>query len=763
MQKRLFIVFSLVAVAVITILSALVVKRVPEGHQAVRIDGAGAAKQYGPGFNIVLPFSQAFAVYPVGAVEMRFPPESTYSGLTRDGGRANVALELRLNVKDDSGAFLYKSYGADLQRGLSESIRESVEINLAEYPGPAIATPDDFVNGVLREIKTDLGKVGISVDGFRVDTWDVTAGTGEGVTFNVAEKPLRKIIFVGVDGGDWEIIDPLIEAGFLPNFKKILEGGASGRLRSIEPLLSPLIWTSIATGKLPEDHGILNFTVTDPETGKRMPITRMYRKVDALWNIFGDHGRRADVVGWLASYPAEEINGVMVTDRVGYLAYADAGESDELAPGSVSPADRVDEMSHLIVKSADVDYEDFRRFLHVDRETFDKNKVVAFDPENPVNNMIMLYASARSYYNIAKHLLAADQPDFLGVYFEWCDAVGHLFMNFAPPRLSWVTEADFAKYKDAMLQTYIYQDGIIGEFIEMCDDETVLVIASDHGFKSGQGRPKLGGQIGGGHAAFWHQLNGIIAMYGPGIRKGYKIDGATVLDVLPTFLALEGLPQAADMPGKVLIDAFEPALADEVNTTIVATLNRNRATGDVPEGAGAADEETLKKLEALGYITPENPDAYNNLGQRYQEQGKYAEAIEEFKKALALNPNFPSALNNIGVCYGRLKQFSLAEQSFKKALALKKDDVYAMNNLAIMNMELGRFDESIKYGEMAIGVEPKYSNGHLTLGSVYATVGRFEDAEREFLEVIELDPDNRRARSNLQRVRQELGSKKTNP
>ena len=725
MQKRSLVILSLVVVVAVAAFLAVSVKRVPAGHQAVRIDAGGGASYYGPGVHVVMPFAEAFAVYPSGLIEMRVPSDGVFTGLTRDGGMAEVAVDLRLNIGDETGVFLYRKFGKDLSGGLSGVFREAVEIALADFPGPAGGSSDELVNGVIGDVKSELAKIGISVAGFRVETWELAAGAGETAVFNVASEPLRKILFIGVDGGDWEIINPMIEAGFLPNFKKIIEGGATGRLRSIEPLLSPLIWTSIATGKLPEDHGILNFTVTDPSTGKRMPITRMYRKVDALWNFLGDFGRSVDVIGWLATYPAETINGVMVTDRVGYLAYADAGEGDGLAPGSVSPEERVDEISRLIVESANVDYEDFSRFLHIDRATFDENKVVAFDPDNPINNMIMLYASARSYYNIARHLLANDQPDFLGVYFEWCDAVGHLFMNFAPPRLPWVTERDYAKYKDAMLQTYIYQDGIIGEFLDVCGEETVVMIASDHGFKSGQGRPKLGGQIGGGHAAFWHQLYGIVALYGPGIRKGYTLDGATVLDLLPTILALEGLPQAADMPGKVLVDAFEPGLADDVNTQIAATLNRKRDLGDVPQGVDAATEETLKKLEALGYITPENPDAHNNLGQRYQEQGKYEEAIEEFKKALALKPN----------------------------------DVYAMNNLAIMNLELGRLDEAARYGEMAVEVEPNYANGRLTLGSVYATAGRFKDAETQFLKVVELEPGNRRARANLQRVRQEMESR----
>jgi tetratricopeptide (TPR) repeat protein len=518
-------------------------------------------------------------------------------------------------------------------------------------------------------------------------------------------------------------------------------------------MLSPLVWTTIATGKLPEQHGVLNFTVADPETGKQMPITRMYRRVDAFWNILGDYGRTVDVVGWLASYPAETINGVMVTDRVGYLAYAETGQGSGLAKGSVFPDDRIDEISRLVVRSADVDFDDFSKLLHIGRDEFETNKLLSFDPENPVNNMIMLYASALTYESIAKHLLG-EQPDVLAAYFELTDAAGHLFMNFAPPRQSWVENEDYELFKDAMLETYKMQDRIIGDFMDMCDENTVLIIASDHGFKSGASRPKLGGEIGGGHAAFWHQKLGIIGVYGNGVRRGHKLSGASVLDIAPTLLALQGLPQPADMPGKILAGAFEDSLAGRFNTAVVATLQRRRAVTEQSSPVdNASSAEALKKLEALGYITPDNPDAFNNLGQRYMDKREYEKAITEFKKALTINPNFPSALNNIGVCYGRLKQFQLAEQSFKRALALKGDDVYAMNNLAILFRETGDFDSAIEYGEMAIRVEPNYANGHLTLGSIFATLGQLDRAEREFEKTLELDPGNKRAVNNLAKLR----------
>jgi Flp pilus assembly protein TadD len=748
-MKRIPIVVLAIAAAAAVAIAALGVKRVPPGHQGVRIAG-GEAKTYGPGRHFVA-FGGSFAVYPAGSAQMRFPREGVFEARSRTGEKTGVALELLLNVAEDAGGAIHREFGADLEGRLNELLREAVEIEAARW-SPAESSAEALAGAVAGEIRPALDRAGIELAAYRVAAWE-GAGSGAASAAGAPRSPLRKAIFIGVDGGDWDIIQPLVAEGRLPNFKRILDEGSTGRLRSVEPLLSPLVWTTIATGRLPEDHGILNFTVVDPKTGKKVPITRMYRKTDAVWNFLGDYGRKVDIVGWLASHPAEDVNGVIVTDRVGYLAYADAAEGEGLAPGSVSPPSRADEIAGLAVKSRDVAYEDFRRVLDIGRSEFDKNKILPFDPKNAVNNLIMLYASARTYDNIARHLLQADSPDLLGVYFEWCDAVGHLFMAYAPPRLEWVAEDEYEKYKNVMIEAYVLQDLIIGDYMAKCGSETVIVIASDHGFKSGALRPRLSGEIAGGHAAFWHQPFGILALWGNGIRRGYAVEGASVLDIAPTLLALQGLPQASDMPGKVLLDAFEDSLAARVDKTVLATLGRPRGALAAPAGSEAADEETLKKLEALGYITPENPDAYNNLGQRYQEQGEYEKAIEQFEKALEINPNFPSALNNIGVCYGRIKRYDLAESSFKKAISLKKNDVYAMNNLAILFLETGNLEEAAKYGQMAVGTEPNYANGHLTLGSVYATAGDLERAEREFTRALELDPGSRAAKSNLDKVR----------
>jgi len=572
----------------------------------------------------------------------------------------------------------------------------------------------------------------------------------------VDAEALRKIVLVGVDGADWDIIENLANQGRLPNFQRLIDGGMTGNLRSIEPMLSPLIWTTMATGKLPEEHGILNFTVVDPETGKKVPISRLHRKVDAFWNILSDYGRSIDIVGWLATFPAEPINGIMVTDRLGYLAYAETDDDGGPIRGSVSPLGMQDEITRLVVESSEVTWDEFRGFVDIDRDTFEKNRSLAFDPKNPVNNMIMLYASTRTFSNIANHLADGD-PDFLGVYFELVDATKHLFMHYAPPRQPEIDPADFEKFSNAVAEAYVTQDGIIGNFMDRLDDETVLIVVSDHGFKSGASRPKLSPEIWAGKAAFWHRINGVICMYGNGIRGGGKIENASIVDITPTVLALQGLPQPDDMPGRILEEAFEPSLVAGLNRTTVPTLQRVREIDELAENTGdAATDEALKKLEALGYVTPDNPDAYNNLGQRLQEQGKYLEAIEEFKKALAINPNFPGALNNLGVCYGKLQRYDEAEAALKKAISLSPEDVYAMNNLAIMFMRLGRLDEARGFSERSVAIEPNYANGHLTLGAIYANIGELDLAEAEFTRVLEIEPTNSAAFSNLRKVKEQL-------
>ena len=111
--------------------------------------------------------------------------------------------------------------------------------------------------------------------------------------FRAAQR--RRIVLLGLDAADWLAIDPLVTAGKLPTFARLEQLGRTGIMLSTPPLVSPMIWTTIATGVEPENHGVLDFMVDLPD-GRQAPVGSSQRLAPAIWNMFSAAGRRVAVV-----------------------------------------------------------------------------------------------------------------------------------------------------------------------------------------------------------------------------------------------------------------------------------------------------------------------------------------------------------------------------------------------------------------------------------------------------------------------------------
>ena len=115
----------------------------------------------------------------------------------------------------------------------------------------------------------------------------------------------KKVLLIGWDAADWKIINPLLDQGLMPTLDDFVNHGVIGNLATLRPILSPMLWNSIATGKRPDKHGILGFMEPDPQTGGVRPVTSTSRKVKALWNILTQRGYKTHVLGWFAGHPAD--------------------------------------------------------------------------------------------------------------------------------------------------------------------------------------------------------------------------------------------------------------------------------------------------------------------------------------------------------------------------------------------------------------------------------------------------------------------------
>src|SRR5689334_14910537 len=181
-----------------------------------------------------------------------------------------------------------------------------------------------------------------------------------------------RLLLIGWDAADWKLIQPLLDAGQMPNLARLIAGGVHGNLATIYPVLSPMLWTSIATGKRAYKHGIHGFTEPLPDGSGVRPITLLSRKTKAIWNILNQTGRRSLVVGWWPSHPAEPLNGVMVSNHF-QIAVGQPGEMPPLPAGTIHPPALAAGLAELRVNPMELDG-DFLGLFVPDYHKVDQDK-----------------------------------------------------------------------------------------------------------------------------------------------------------------------------------------------------------------------------------------------------------------------------------------------------------------------------------------------------------------------------------------------------
>ncbi|MEO0338721.1 MAG: alkaline phosphatase family protein, partial [Bacteroidota bacterium] len=564
-----------------------------------------------------------------------------------------------------------------------------------------------------------------------------------------------KFIFLGWDAADWKVINPLIDQGKMPNLERLIDEGVMGNLATLDPPYSPMLWTSIATGKRPYKHGVLGFQEPcDKGTGVR-PVMSTTRNCRAIWNILTLKDYKTHVVGWWPSHPAEPINGSMVSDFFQKPTGA-FFESWPLAPRSVYPQDFIKEFANLRVHPDELTGEHILPFIP---------KADKIDPNNPrLKSVIRETAMAASLHNVFTNILRTKEWDFAALYLATIDHYCHGNMRFHPPKRPHISQADFDLFHNVVTQGYVFHDMMLGRIMDFMDDQTTLMLVSDHGFQPDHLRPRdIPGEPAG--PAYEHSPYGIFVMKGPGVKKDEIIYGANLLDVTPTILTSLRLPIGEDMDGKVLTQAFEhePEVQKIESWEVMPGVDgRHPKTKGEEENIAAM---ALQQLVDLGYIEKPGIDpeqnrkrAHNecqfNLAKAFIDGGLIRDAVPILEQLFGETPTTSRYAFLLATTYQALGKLKKCRQVIEHMRALEQFDEPTIDVMEA-GLLLGekRPILAIKlFRKAEENIQDPLTRLHLQIAEGYFMLKRYPLAEQSITKELDIDPHNADAYALLGKV-----------
>lgn len=616
----------------------------------------------------------------------------------------------------------------------------------------------------------------------------------------------RKVLLIGWDAADWKVIHPLLDAGKMPVLESLIEGGVMGKLATLTPVLSPMLWTSIATGKRPYKHGILGFVEPNPQNEGLRPITNLSRKTKAIWNILGQQGLKSNIIGWWPSHPVEPINGVMVSNHFQQVREGSKEKGMEgrwpMMRGTIHPPELAHDLAKFRVHPHEVEPSQLLPFIPRAAE-------IDHQKDRHTEKAAKLLAECASVHACGTAVMQSEEWDFMGIYYDAIDHFCHGFMKFHPPRQAHVSEENYELYKDVVEGIYRFHDIMLGVTLKLAGDDTTVIVMSDHGFHPDHLRPKEIPEEPNGPAVE-HSHLGIFVANGPGIKKDGTIFGANLLDITPTILTLFGLPVGEDMDGRVLTEIWEgPPDVETIPSWDEVEGDDGRHPAHF-QYAPADDQALMKQLVDLGYVEAPNDDkqesarnAYRelqfNLARSFIDAGRHGDSIPVLEELVEDWPHELRFLNQLAFCYLTLDRPADARRvvdriaAEKEALAKDLEEripeltntlrgikhealteeqkselrdvrtnykAATAPNHYLVGCLLVAEDEPEKALEVLSQISPKsWDNPEIPtrIGHLYMSLNRPEEAEDCFKKALEIDPQSSRAYQGLLKLMLTLG------
>jgi predicted AlkP superfamily phosphohydrolase/phosphomutase/Tfp pilus assembly protein PilF len=609
---------------------------------------------------------------------------------SKDGVPVTVNYRLRFGIAGDRLPDARRMVEEGWNAWIRARVAEAVSAVTQQIPIEDLLSPSSQFNSqhdpLQRTVANHLARSGLKVTAFAVARFEVDRDAllrvkRAELRRDARSSPSRVVIFA-LDGADWELLHELADDGRIPNIKALAIGGTTASMQTIQPTVSPMIWTTIATGLTPDRHGVLDFI----DRSRHAPVDAFSRRAPALWDVADAFGRSSLVTGWWTAWPPTAVNGIAYDTPV------------EVVPNAVYPSTLADRAASLAVPADTVGYDQTHRFLNITVDEWD-NAINGTNASDPIVIFRSILAKTWNDHRVAINLYNdqrqhGQDPTLVMISYEGTDAVNHLFAPYHPPYREGISEQSYRKFWPAVSNYYAEVDRLIGEWMGVLPRDTTVMIMSSYGFRWGKNRPRA--MPNGGATLSDHRNPGMFVAYGPHVMPNRGEHLTSVYDVAPTVLSLLGLPQATDMPGHVMTWAFK----DVAPITSVRVVSYGEFVSSKPLASSARIVEGpfAQKLQAIGHLNdpsrnltpvledeqdttqrasaPLSPERwgqyayYNNLGIDLRAKGKLSDAVDAFDRAIDINPTRATPhLNEAMTAFDR-QQFALADDQFLKAAAL---------------------------------------------------------------------------------------------
>ncbi len=365
-----------------------------------------------------------------------------------------------------------------------------------------------------------------------------------------------RVVVIGVNGAEWDIIRPLVLKGEMPHLAAMMENGVSGKLQTTSDPNCPKVYSSIFTSTLDVEHGITGFEVNG------VPARSDFLKGTPFWSALSEKGVTVGMANVPGTFPVRPVNGYMVSGMLTQSKDCDgilcSPKLSEVVNGEpIYPK----EMKAELMKNVG----DF----WIDCSAMPTAEQLAGNEKQMIEKWLNRVTEIRDQQTHLFEYLLENHPTDFTMFAQSCeDRTGHWLYPIRPNNVGYNPKVHEVQV-DAFPNQYRAFDYVLGRILSHLDKNTTVFVISDHGIKPLRDPGPLvphGPHSHNSSVIIAHHdyidgddVPGIFVVTGPRIRRGVRIMGLqmNVLDIAPTVLNLYGVPVPAQMKGRVLTEIFQ--------------------------------------------------------------------------------------------------------------------------------------------------------------------------------------------------------------